>query len=98
MGLQIIGVPGLGEITPGTDLGSLISDACTSLAWPDMSRDRVSMSAMASPEAASLPVWNWAPRDALVMSPESALVAEATALATSSDWRPSVSRLVSAWR
>ena len=35
MGLQIIGVPGLGEITPGTDLGSLISDACTSLAWPD---------------------------------------------------------------
>jgi coenzyme F420-0:L-glutamate ligase/coenzyme F420-1:gamma-L-glutamate ligase len=33
--LVVLGVPGVPEIAPGTDLGPLLADACAALRWPD---------------------------------------------------------------
>jgi coenzyme F420-0:L-glutamate ligase/coenzyme F420-1:gamma-L-glutamate ligase len=35
--MHIVGVPGLGEIRPGDDLGTLIGEACVGVEWPDRS-------------------------------------------------------------
>jgi coenzyme F420-0:L-glutamate ligase/coenzyme F420-1:gamma-L-glutamate ligase len=33
--LVVLGVPGLPEVTAGTDLGAVVADACAGLRWPD---------------------------------------------------------------